>query len=86
MRPRETDTERLKTLKIIEHRVIENRADDRTIRVSEFKSNHCFRIQILNMTEHRVTERMNEDSECPLLETYSRVIASPCTGGLIGRM
>ena len=69
---------------MMEHRVIENRADDRTIKVSEFKSNYCFRIQILNVTEHRVTERMNEDSEYPLLETYSRVNASPCTGGLIG--
>ena len=57
-------------LNVIEHRVIENRADDRTIKVSEFKSNYCFRIQILNVTEHRVTERMNEDSEYPLLETY----------------
>ena len=66
--------------------MIENRADDRTIQVSEFKSNHCFRIQILNVIEHRVTERMSEDSEYPLLETYPRVNASPCTGGLIGGM
>ena len=53
------------------------------MKVSEFQSNYCFRIQILNVIEHRVTERMNEDSEYPLLETYSRVNASPCTGGLI---
>ena len=56
------------------------------MKVSEFKkkSNYCFRMQILNVIEHRVTERMSEDSEYPLLETYSRVNASPCTGELIG--
>ena len=62
------------------------RADGRMMKVSEFKSNYCFRIQILNVIEHRVTERMSEDSEYPLLETYSRVNASPCTGELIGGM
>ena len=41
-------------------------------------------MQILNVIEHRVTERMSEDSEYPLLETYSRVNASPCTGELNG--
>ena len=41
---------------------------------------------VLNVIEHRVTERMSEDSEYPLLETYSRVNASPCTGELIGGM
>ena len=56
------------------------------MKVSEFKSNYCFRIQILNVIEHRVTERMSEDSEYPLLETFSRVNASPCTGELIGGM
>ena len=43
-------------------------------------------MQILNVTEHRVTERMSEDSEYPLLETFSRVNASPCTGEPIGGM
>ena len=38
------------------------------MKVSEFKSNYCFRIQILNVIEHRVTERMSEDSEYPLLK------------------
>ena len=56
------------------------------MKVSEFKSNYCFRMQILNVTEHRVTERMSEDSEYPLLKTYSRVNASPCTGELNGGM
>ena len=72
-------------LNVIEYRVIEN-PDDRTMKVSEFKSNYCFRMQILNVTEHRVTERMSEDSEYPLLETFSRVNASPYTGVLIGGM
>ena len=62
------------------------RADGRMMKVSEFKSNYCFRIQILNVIEHRVTERMNEDSEYPLLKTYSRANASPCTGELNGGM
>ena len=62
------------------------RADGRMMKVSEFKSNYCFRIQILNVIEHRVTERMSEDSEYPLLKTYSRVNASPCTGELNGGM
>ena len=55
-------------------------------KVSEFKSNYCFRIQILNVIEHRVTERMSEDSEYPLLKSNSRANASPCTGELIGGM
>ena len=38
------------------------------------------------MIEHRVTERMSEDSEYPLLKTYSRVNVSPCTGELNGGM
>ena len=54
------------------------------MKVSEFKSNYCFRIQILNVIEHRVTERMSEDYEYPLLKTYSRANASPCTGELKG--
>ena len=62
------------------------RADGRMMKVSEFKSNYCFRIQILNVIEHRVTERMSEDYEYPLLKTYSRVNASPCTGELNGGM
>ena len=41
---------------------------------------------VLNVIEHRVIERMSEDSEYPLLETFSRVNASPCTGELIGGM
>ena len=41
---------------------------------------------VLNVIEHRVTERMSEDSEYPLLETFSRVNASPYTGVLIGGM
>ena len=66
---------------------MKTRADDRRMRVSEFKSNYCFRIQILNVIEHRVTERLSEDSEHPLLKTYSRVNASPpCTGELNGGM
>ena len=62
------------------------RADGRMIKVSEFKSNYCFRKQILNVIEHRVTERTSEDPEYPLLKTYSRVNASPCTGELNGGM
>ena len=54
------------------------------MKVSEFKSNYCFRIQILNVIEYRVTERMSEDSEYPLLNTNSRVNALPCTGELNG--
>ena len=57
------------------------------MRVSEFKSNYCFRIQILNVIEHRVTERTSDqDSEYPLLKTNSRVNAPPCTGELNGSM
>ena len=74
----------IETANMIEHRVIENRADDRMKKVSEFKSNYCFRIQILNVIEHRVTKRMSEDSEYPLLNTNSRVNALPCTGELNG--
>ena len=66
--------------------MIENRADDKTIKVSEFKSNHCFRIQILNVIKHRVTKRMSEDSEYPLLKSNLRANASPCTGELNGGM
>ena len=76
----------IETANMIEHRVIENRADDRMKKVSEFKSNYCFRIQILNVIEHRVTERMSEDSEYPLLKSNSHANASPCTGELIGGM
>ena len=80
----------IETVNVIEHRVIENqktRADDRWMRVSEFKSNYCFRIQILNVIEHRVTERTSDqDSEYPLLKTNSRVHAPPCTGELNGSM
>ena len=52
------------------------------MKVSGFESNYCFRIQILNVIEYRVTERMSEDSEYPQLKTYSRVNALPCTGAL----
>ena len=45
------------------------------MKVSEFKSNYCFRIQILHVIEHRVTDRMIEDSEYPLLNTNSRANA-----------
>ena len=55
-------------------------------KVSEFKSNYCFRIQILNVIKHRVTKRMSEDSEYPLLKSNSRANASPCTGELNGGM
>ena len=56
------------------------------MKVSEFKSNYCFRIQILHVIEHRVTERMIEDSEYPLLNTNSRANAFSCTGELNGGM
>ena len=54
------------------------------MKVSEFKSNYCFRIQILHVIEHRVTERMIEDFEYPLLNTNSRANALSCTGELNG--
>ena len=53
-------------------------------KVSEFKSNYCFRIQILNVIKHRVSKRMSEDSEYPLLKSNSRANAFSCTGELIG--
>ena len=53
-------------------------------KVSEFKSIYCFRIQILNVIKHRVTKRMSEDSEYPLMKSNSRANASPCTGELTG--
>ena len=65
---------------------MKTRADGRMMKVSEFKSNYCFRIQILNVIKHRVTKRMSEDSEYPLMKSNSRANASPCTGELNGGM